>query len=212
MRVTPRPVELFLPPSPVARSKGVHQSAIIRSIAMEMGILKWDGVDEPTMADVRHITDPVAIQRICIGLAWEEWYIPQILSREGIKKHPGEMCVDNIYMTPDGVGPGGVIITPEAIQNKRYPIVPCIIHEVKATYKSINTVGDLCSQWLWLSQVKGYCKGAGTRLARLHVMFLCGDYKMPIQPVTKAWDLEFTQKEIDDNWSLLKDYRDYATE
>ena len=83
-----------------------------------------------------------------------------------------------------------------------------IVHEVKATYKSTRTVGDLSSQWMWLAQIKAYCKGLDTRHARLHVLFLCGDYTYPIKPVLKVWDIEFTQEEIDANWELLRDYRD----
>lgn len=204
MIATPIPVTLILPPSPTPRSKGVHVSSIIRCIATDMGILKPEWVDEPTLADVRVISDPVAITRICIGLAWEEWYIPQILAAQGVEKHPGEMFKDEIYMSPDGLQAGGVLTL-----SKGSVRTPPVIHEVKATYKSINTVGDLKQQWLWLTQIKAYCKGAGTRYARLHVLFICGDYKWPLQPSARAWDLEFTQKEIDSNWELITDYRDY---
>jgi hypothetical protein len=202
MRFTPRPVNLTLPAPLVPRSKGTHVSGIIRNIALEMGVLKSDGVDEPTMADIRVITDPTAIMRILIGLAWEEFYLPQI---PNVKKHPGEMCVDGVYMTPDG------------IENGRAPLgcsgplgrSPSIIHEVKATYKSLKTASDLNSQWLWMTQISAYCKGYGTRFARLHVLFLNGDYKYPLQPQVKAWDIEFEQAEIDRNWDMLREYRDY---
>jgi hypothetical protein len=187
-------VELLVPPPSIPRGKGVHVSGIIRDIALSTGVLKSDGIEEPSMSDVRMITDPVAILRICIGLSWEEYYLGVFLKRKGILKHPGEICVDGIYMQPDGVE-RGVMITR--------------VHEVKATYKSINTVGDMRGQWLWLTQVKAYCKGLNTTYAKIHVLFLCGDYKMPIRPMVKEWTLEFTQHEIDDNWAMLRDYRDY---
>ncbi|MBU6231693.1 hypothetical protein KGP36_03410 [Patescibacteria group bacterium] len=195
--------KLELPPTPTPRSKGVHASGVIRAIATEMGILgKPEWMDVPSMADQREITDPTAILRICIGLAWEEWYILNILFTQGVIKHPGEMFLDDIYMSPDGESVD-VIIT-----SGKHMVVT-IIHEVKATYKSINTVSDLSSQWLWLSQVKAYCKGANTRFARLHILYLCGDYKYPLKPQLHVWDLEFTQKEIDDNWQLLSDYKNF---
>jgi hypothetical protein len=199
MKVITHPVELTLPPSPTPRGEGAHASGIIRAIAVHMGVLKPDGVDEPSMADLRVITDPVAIMRICIGLAWEEWYLGVFLKAKGVKKHPGELCVDGIYMNPDGIETRG-IVNGKLLR---------VIHEVKATYKSTNTVGDLSKEWLWLTQIKAYCKGANTRHAQLHGLFLCGDYKFPIRPVIKRWELEFTQLEIDDNWVMLREYRDY---
>src|SRR5271170_5002963 len=102
MKVTPVSVQLFLPPPPAPRSKGVHVSNIIRCMASDMGILKQWWAEELELTDINEITDPVAMLRICIGLAWESWYIPQILSQYGVVKHPGEMKVDHVYMTPDG--------------------------------------------------------------------------------------------------------------
>jgi len=198
-------IPLTLPPPKVARSKGVHLSAIIRCIAIEMGILKPEWIEESSLADSRTITDPTAVLRILIGLAWDQLYIPEILSHEGVLDHPDEMCLDDVYMSPDGESIS-VIITPTTAVGDRTRHI--VIHEVKATYKSTKTVGDLTSQWMWLAQIKGYCKGAKTTFAVLHVLFLCGDYSYPITPVNKVWELEFTQKEIDENWDLMRDYRD----
>lgn len=204
MIVTPKPAELSLPESLEPRSSGVHVSSIIREIAITQGILKYGTVDaDSKLLDKQEITDPTAILRIAIGLSWEEWYIPRILGPQGVVDHPGEMSQDGIYMTHDGESLD-VIITPKGSKGRGR------IHEIKATYKSTNTVGeDLRTQWMWLCQVMAYCKGSGTRFATIHVLFLCGDYRMPITPQLKIWDIEFSQKEIDDNWTLIKDYRDY---
>lgn len=195
-----RPI-LELPPSPVPRSQGVHISGIIRCIAVEMGVLKADTVDDARLADVRVITDPVAILRICIGLSWEDWYIHNILTKDGVIKHPGEMRVDSIHMTPDGES-----LETRIVKGKQKHVM--VVHEVKATYKSVNTVGDLSSQWLWVTQAKCYCVGMQTRFARFHILHLCGDYKFPIKPDLICFDVEFTQKEIEDNWELMTAYRD----
>lgn len=199
MIVTEIEVPLFLPPSRVPRSVGVHVSSVIRCIATEQGILKPEWAEELSLSDVRVITDPVALIRISIGLAWEEWYIPQILGPTlGVADHPGEMEVDGLYATHDGESLS-VIIT-----DKMY----LTGHEVKATYKSTKTVGLLKDQWMWLAQMKAYCRCMRTRFFILHVLFLCGNYKMPITPQLKHWHLEFTQQEVDDNWDLLTQYRD----
>ncbi len=195
---------LFLPEPTTPRSSGVHVSSIIRCIATEAGILTPDDAEELSLQDVRSITDEVAILRISIGLAVEQQYIPQVLSHYGVKDHPGEMLYDGVYMTHDGEDTT-VIIT--LYEGGRYQVTERI-HEVKATYKSTKTVGDLRTQWMWLAQIKAYCKAKGVRFAVLHVWFLCGDYKYPISPKRLVWEIEFTQEEIDDNWELLSDYRD----
>ena len=153
---------------------------------------------------MREITDPVAKLRINIGLAWEEHYIPLV---GNIVDHPGEMQVDGIYMTHDGESVD-IIITP----NRKPGQMVHFVDEVKATYKSTRTVGDLSSQWMWMAQCKAYCKGLETRFARVHVLFLCGDYSYPISPMLKVWQVEFTREEIEMNWELLRDYRDYRLE
>jgi hypothetical protein len=206
MIVTSKDVKLELIPSTTPRATGVHVSGIIRAIAKQTGILKADSVEdikEPSISDIREITDPVALIRIAIGLSWENYYL-KFLGSRGIKKHPGERCVDRIYMNPDGVG-----ISKERLSSS---VMITRIHEVKATYKSIKTVGDMTKQWLWLTQIKAYCKGLGTRYATMHVLFLCGDYKFPIQPIVREWPIEFTQHEIDTNWAMLREYRDWREE
>jgi hypothetical protein len=200
--VRERPFALSLPPS-VGRSKGVHNSAIIRCIATEQGILKPEWAEELSLVDAREITDQTAILRMSIGLAWEQYYIPTILGPAmNVEDHPKELCVDGIYMSPDGESLD-VIFT----SGNYYPRTT--LHEVKATYKSTNTVGMLENQWLWVAQLKGYCKGMNTRFAVLHVLFICGDYKMPIKPQLRLFDVEFTQDEIDTNWELMVDYKNY---
>jgi hypothetical protein len=199
-------VPMFLPPPETPRSVGLHASALIRCIATEAGILSPDGADELSLSDVRIVTDPVAILRMSIGLAWEAYYIPKILSHHGVSDHPGELHVDGIYMSPDGESVSTVMITLTKAGLMQ------VVHEVKATYKSTKTVGEDLSNpenWMWITQLKTYCKGLGTRFAQLHVLFLCGDYKFPITPKREVWEIEFTEAEIEDNWSLLTEYRDH---
>lgn len=200
------PVNLRLPESKAPRSDGVHVSGIIRCIATETGILKPEWAEDLSLTDIREITDPVAVLRISIGLAWEEWYIPTILGPMGVLDHPGENQVEGIYLTHDAESLD-VIITER--NQKRYVLK---VHEIKATYKSTRTVGDMSSQWMWLAQIKAYCKAVKTLHAVIHILYLCGDYSYPIKPLLECWELEFTQEEIDSNWQLLIDYRDERME
>lgn len=203
MIVTEVPVELWIPESQVPRSEGTHVSSIIRCIAIEDGILTADEEEELSLvSNIRKITDPVALLRINIGLAWEQYYIPNLLPT--VVDHPGEMCCNGIYMTHDGEDVS-TVLTP------RGPRAVIVVHEIKATYKSTRTVGDLTTKgsWMWMAQVKSYCKGLNTLHACLHVLFLCGDYMRPIRPIPKRWNIEFTPEEIESNWQLIKDYKEH---
>jgi len=219
MIITPIPVKLILPASPVARSEGIHVSGIIRSIAVEMGILKQELAEEAGLSDIREITDQTHLLRILIGIAWEEFYIGKVLKSEGILDHPGEVELDGIHMSPDGESLDVIITRKPACFTKKYQGgledqsrthagKALRVHEIKATYKSTNTVGDMSKEWMYLTQLKAYCKGRGTRYGELHILFLCGDYSYPIKPLLRRWQLEFTQHELDSNWELLRDYRD----
>lgn len=191
---------LFLPPPESPRSEGLHVSSIIRCIAMENSILNVETREDLSLVDYREITDPVAILRMNIGLAWESHYLPNILSPSiDVIDHPGEMYVDGIYMTHDG----------ESVSMVAKDQMSLVVHETKATYKSTRRLQDMDTQWMWMSQIKAYCRGLGTRFAELHVLFLAGDYSYPISPLLKRWRIEFTQDEIDSNWSLLKDYAEF---
>lgn len=202
MKVSALPITLPLPLG-APRSPGVHLSRIIRGIAQESGILKPEWADDLGLVEVEGEQeawwdglDTASRLRMSIGLAWEQWYIPQLLD---VVDHPGEMRVDGIYMTHDGESID-TILTPRG----QKPILA--LHEVKATYKSTKTVGDLSGQWMWLAQCKGYCKGLQTLRAYLHVLFLCGNYKYPISPQLIRWQIDFTPDEIEENWQLMTEY------
>jgi len=208
MKVTVDPVILAIPPSKTPRSVGVHISRIIRAIAVESGILTSERIEDLQLIEVKsgmEISDPMVAIRICMGLAFEEWYIPNHLAPEGVVDHPGEWKLDGIYMSPDGEELSEIIVEGKSTYCPK-------IHEVKFTYKSTKTVGEtedsLRGQFLWMAQLKSYCKAAGTTLADLHVLFVCGDYKFPIRPQLKRFRIEFTQEEIDINWELMTGYRD----
>lgn len=203
MITTELPVTLTLPGNKAPRSKGVHVSSIIRCIAVEAKILTIEDREDLSLIDGSQEDwwaqlDEVARIRICIGLAWEQWYASQLPE---VVDHPGEMEVSNIYMTHDGE-------SVSVLRGPRHPKQALIVHEHKATYKSFNRVSDLHSQFMWMSQIKAYARALNTLHARLHVLFLCGDYTWPIRPQLRCWELEFTQQELDDNWELLCAYRD----
>lgn len=193
------------------RTEGIHLSRVTRAIALESKILDAKYMDGLSLEEVSGQSeewwnglDMASQVRIAVGLAWDAWYLPN-LGME-VVPHPGEMNVDGIFMTPDGESLD-IIRVGNDLNHE------LAIHEVKATYKSTKTVGNMSSQWMWLAQMKGYCKGAGCRVGYMHPLHLCGDYKFPITPQigpTKGkhtcFRIEFTADEIDENWELHMDY------
>ncbi len=186
---------LELPPPKQARSEGVHGSNIIRSIALKVGFLDKKWATGLNLTDAHEITDPKAILRMRIGLAWEEHILPSL---PDVVDHPGEMELQGIYMTHDGESVDRVFTG-----SRGYEV---IVHEVKVTYKSSRKAADLKSQWMWLTQMKAYCKGLNTRYARIYILFICGDYTYPIEPEYRVFEIEFTEEEINQNWSMIADY------
>lgn len=196
------PTAIGMPPEDAPRSPGIHLSKIIRNIAVENKALDAKWVEDFSLVEVDdggvwwNSLDPASQLRMSIGMAWEAWYL-QTLSHVAPK--PGELCIDGIYGTPDGESLDMV-----ATAHGTKPVL--CLHEIKTTSKSTNTVANLETQWLWLAQTKGYCKGMGTLVAYLHVLFLCGDYSYPITPQLKVFKITFTQMEIDDHWEMILSY------
>lgn len=204
MIITAEPVDLTIPESDMPRTPGLHLSSIIRAMAIQGGLLKDSEVEELGLADVRTITDRVAVIRICMGLAWEQWYLPQ-LKKQGVISHPGELYLDGIYMTPDAESVSYVV-------SQKFIGYANIIHECKLTYKSTNTVrmmAEVKKNWMWLTQLRAYCRAAGTRFGWMHVLFVCGDYLFPIQPQIWLFKIEFETHELDENWDLIIEYVEY---
>lgn len=187
---------LTLPPPKVPRSDGIHVSNIIRSLAAEVGFLDRKWVEDLSLTDTREITDPDSILRMRIGLAWEEHLIPSL---EGVVDHPGEMQLQGVYMTHDGESCDRVLLGSKGLE--------LIVHEVKTTYKSSRH--ELKSNWMWITQMRAYCKGLDTRFARIYILYLCGDYTYPIKPRYRVYEVEFTQEELDSSWTMLIDYTQY---
>lgn len=190
------------PPISEGRSEGVHLSRVIKAVAVQSPsqILDAKYAEDLSLEEVHVGRDtwwdnlPMHVKiKMSMGLAWEDWYVPQLGS---VAYHPGEMCLEGVYMTHDG----------ESLDTVWTGILELCCHEIKVTYKSTKTVGDLLTQWMWLAQIKCYCKALGVRTAFLHVLFVCGDYKYPITPQLKVWRIDFTQEEIDEDWDIIIGY------
>lgn len=196
-------IDAVLPPqSGIGRSEGVHLSRVLKGIAVESAskILDPKYAEDLSLEEVagnqevwwENLPFPTRL-KMCMGLAWEDWYIPHLGT---VAYHPGEMQLEGIYMTHDG----------ESVDTIWTGKMELCCHEVKLTYKSTNTCTPLKTQWLWLAQLKGYCKGLGVRVGFLHILYACGDYSYPITPQLHVWKIEFSQEEIDEEWDVITGY------
>lgn len=183
MKITPVKFDLSLVNDP-NRSGGLHVSHQVRGIGLKMGYLAPQYADNSTMS----------AERVSLGLAWEDFVFPH--HHPEIEYHPGELNLDGMAGTCDGVywlDQGGHRIS-----------------ECKLTWKSMKKALNLEDEWMWLAQTKAYCKMWDTNLARYHIFWVNGNYsyKPPDgDPSYKMYDLEFTARELNDNWMMLKNFK-----
>lgn len=152
-----------------ARSTGIHLSGIIKHVLTTSGSLNTEDR-----------TDEMPL-RMAIGMSWENWVVG--LMGKNFIWQPGEKCCDGIYGSPDG-------LTTAPIRR---------VDEFKATWKSEFTHGNILAERIWLWQLMGYCKMLATTRARLHVLWVNGNYRPP-SPKYMVYDLQFSKEEIDRFW------------
>ena len=160
-----------------SRSKGVHLSDILRAIAFESGLLNKKYQDDGEDSDGT---------KVALGLAWEDWVSRRI---DGISYHPGEFESDGIAMSPDGIS-----FDPDDVPR---------VHEIKLTFKSSNR--ELADEFLWMHQVRSYCRVVGTQRATLHVYWVNGDYRS-CPTFNGVYDIEFTSSELEETWRMVTQY------
>jgi hypothetical protein len=168
------------------RTSGLHLTDISSAIALKIGYLdaKYGEQD---------INDPTGVFRIALGLSFEDYIVPKHGAE--LLYHPGEVTVDGISMTTDAIS-----VSPDMA-----------VHEFKCTWKSMRHATNIegsTKLWQWLVQTKGYCKGWNTTRAYWHIMWVNGDYSYSETGGTsyRIYKLDFTRQEIEDNWSMLKNY------
>jgi len=186
MNITHLPIPLDTSHTSLDRSSGIHLSGIINKLAIAQGIYS-PSTSAPD--DSRHF-------RRCIGLAWEDWLAPRLLhTYPTFEYHMGEICVDGVYMHPDGIHfeDDGAIV----------------LHEIKATYYSTKQLlKPLEKLIVWFWQGMGYLYGltqhTGQRCTRAiyHPAFLCGDYST-MNPLYRPFQCDFTWEEITAFWQVV---------
>lgn len=193
MIVLPHPQPLALRTGP-PRSSGTHLSGVLRYIATTIGTLKYteDDVEEVLGGAESPGPHKGASVRFALGFAWEQWMAAQI---PGLIWQPGEMGLDGVYGTPDGLD------------------CDLVLHEFKTTYKSSKSPLQLQQLWMW--QACGYLKmlqaqyGPGHCTVIFHPVYLRGDYQ-GIDPVYRPESVTFEQQEIDSVWDMVLRNKDHV--
>ncbi len=163
------------------RSPGLHLGQILAELNEARGN-KYVSSDEATKQIY-----------FSMGFIWEQ-VLAQVLVDTAIKRsagilvRPGEFHLDGIAMSPDAID-----LTDYALE------------EYKATWMSSSNEIDGPKFWVWMKQMQCYCKAIGTRTARLRVFFVVGDWKGS-GPQVKAWQFEFTEREIDETWQMVTNH------
>jgi hypothetical protein len=199
MKVVEVPFKLELARDP-RRSGGLHQSSIVRGIALRSGFLEAKYADDEEM-------DPVLVT---IGLAFEDYIFRH--HHPDVVYHPEEVECDGIKQSYDGI-----VDFDEGEYTQFWGVKPADfgylkLVEAKTTHKSSRgldnpSVGFANKKfWMWMAQIKGYCYTMETRWAVLHALFLRGAYGKgwdEVKPQYRIFNFEFTEWELQENWSML---------
>jgi hypothetical protein len=188
MNITHLPIPLDTSHTSLDRSPGIHLSGILSKMAVAQGIYSPSTSSSPD--ESRHF-------KRCLGLAWEDWLAARLpATYPTFEYHLGEICIDGIYMHPDGIHyePDGSII----------------LHEIKYTYYSTRQLlHPLEKLIVWFWQGMGYLYGLTKYTGQLctsaiyHPAFACGDYKDGMNPVYRPFQCDFTWEEIEAFWQLV---------
>lgn len=164
---------LLLEASP-ARTPGLHLSDVIKSILDTTEPGKYSGPIDPLY------TDPGFTFERLLETAWTSRLVNIV--------RPGEFERDGIICSPDGI-------------DINDPHRPELI-EIKITeMSSVDCPLDpKFRKWLW--QMGAYCHVCGLTSARLHALFLRGDYKKKRREYG-VWRITWTLEELDSVWSMI---------
>jgi len=176
--------DLLLEASP-PRSPGLHLSTIIRSIMRDLEPKKYaDGPVNPLY------TDPGFTFERVLEIAWA--------SRHAGMFRPGEFEKDGIACSPDYIdlsGPDPVLIESKMTEMS---MINCECQE--RTCALVHLTDSKFRKWLW--QIAAYLHVMGMTKARLHALWMRGDYKK-VRRDYGVWEITFEPAELEATWALL---------
>ena len=173
-------LDLAKPSAGYVRSPGLHMSDIYNDLYRELNPARYDKRDK----DGNPL--PFDSTRAEFGTAFEE-VLEDAMSGRLLGARPGE------ERTPEGI-----IYSPDHyLFNGQFRL-----GEFKATWMSSRYGLHDPRFDKWFTQMKSYCHNIETPYARLYSFFVNGDYTTH-QPQLRAWDIEFSGRELRDNWDMM---------
>jgi hypothetical protein len=185
VKVEPHELGFPLATTDINRGDGIHASHIYSDFANKLHPTKYTEDMDPITRDLL----------FTIGLAWEQ-YLEKVLVANGVMcQRPGEL------ESPEGIkySPDLLIINGDDR-----------LGEIKATYKSSRDCVPGNDKFdRYLLQTKLYCYWTGIPRCRFYVLYLHGNYiRGPEGKMIdfKAWDIEFTKRELKENYTMLMNH------
>jgi len=161
-----------------------HVGEIIHMMLVDLGVVRPSG-------------GPPNCYQLEKGLVWERLLslaLPECADR------PGELVVDGIIISPDGLKYWEVV---EGVDGSVLELDTLVVEEYKCTARSSKLFP--ADELRWMMQTKAYCRGVGAHHCIFRILHLNGDYR-DRNPAPKTWLVEFTQAELDENWSAILAY------
>lgn len=186
------------------RSTGLHLSEIYGRLMAKLQPARFDK------------SKPMNMQRVETGLLFENM-LERALAEKFATVRPGEIFSDEgIAMSPDGINP--TLMAGEEYKSTWMSCGKGICETVIVNGVSCDVPLDKFQHWF--IQMMGYAKWLEVRTFMLRVLFINGDCKyvesvnaitgrresMPTGPLFKTYQIQFTDEEVDANWTMLMDF------
>lgn len=181
-------LELNKPTEGYVRTPGLHMSAIYNSLFEKLEPARFTKGDP----------DRVKME---LGTAFEEVLEIALAERIFGSRPPEFAALPTGKVVPVGTS-GSIIFSPDHLIFNGH----VRLGEFKATWMSIRQGIQDKRFDKWFVQMKAYCYPLKITQARLYVLFVNGDYsyKPPHGGASiRAWDVEFSGRELVDNWAML---------
>jgi hypothetical protein len=164
------------------RSGGLHMSTIYNDMFQDL---------EPKRFTRGTAPDPLRLEA---GLAFETFLEDALRSRLVRSERPDEMVSDE-----------GILYNPDMIIFNG----STRLGEIKLTWMSSGEVPREVANGFppkfdkYFVQMMSYCHCLETPYAKLIAFFVNGPYVHPYKPELLAWDIEFSKRELAENWARM---------
>ena len=184
-----RPIEL--PDHPLSRAPGLHQSVVLRNIAVKTGKL---AAGERLEEDYPW--------RMAMGNMWEEFYFSL---KPDYVWQPGELTVESsgglVSMNADGLGAPHVPGYEAGLALIETKCTECKI--VESADALLEKFGK--NWWIYHHQARAYCHGYGPRVVVWPMLHYRGDWQGS-GPVCMEYVVRFTDLEVEQTWDMIGRY------